>query len=140
MLQWNNKCGYGLNFVHVWGLPRRAAAPSAAALQYNGFSVAEQYLQLLSSIGSDPPQAQLESCQMAISACSQTMIREASYFSQRSCSQNDEFLAFLSKSGSGHFGTAWMYPNFTYQLAYHPVGHLMSTPGSLSDMYSGELQ
>ena len=27
-----------------------------------------------------------------------------------------------------------MYPNFTYQVAYHPVGHLMSTPGSLSDI------
>ena len=22
-----------------------------------------------------------------------------------------------------------MYPNFTYQVAYHPVGHLISTPG-----------
>ena len=34
----------------------------------------------------------------------------------------------------------WPYPNVTYQVAYHPVGHLMSTLGSLSDMYSGEHQ
>ena len=34
----------------------------------------------------------------------------------------------------------WMYPNFTYQVAYHPVGHLMSTPVSPSDMFPGELQ
>ena len=26
----------------------------------------------------------------------------------------------------------WMYPNFTHQVAYHPVGHLISTPGSSS--------
>ena len=85
--------------------------------------------------------AQISLWQMHISACTQIMVREPSFFFQCSCSQNDEFFAFSSRSAPSHFNTLRtpdsthqnvanglrMAANLCSQVASRPVSHLKST-------------
>ena len=76
---------------------------------------------------------QIKMGQMDLRASTQTVIREPSFLFQCSCSQNDELLAFSSRSAPNLFGTTQT-PYDTNQngtnglWSIHESGHLIRRP------------